>query len=250
MRFFSKKNPAHSRDEDDSLRIIDDNTPFAVVEAFKTLYTKILYIPTPSKCKKIAITSAYPGEGKSYISSNLAITMAQSASNKRVLLVDFDMRKPRVAKLIKKHCKAVEETVEISGLSEFLAGIDETPKIQNTAFHNLDILFSGKENSNPIGLINSPRFEELISICEKEYDYVVFDCPPINIVPDALLISHNVNGYIMATRSDYSNINALSEAVSTLKELGAEVFGVVLSSVNPKKSFAGYNTRYANNYQE
>ncbi len=249
MRKFSKKNQAHSSDRDDALRIIDDSTPFAVVEAFRALYTKILYLPTPNKCKKLAIASAYPGEGKTYISSNIAITMAQSASNKRVLLIDFDMRKPRVARLMKKYCKAIEESDELAGLSEFLAGIDETPKIQKTTFHNFDILFSGKASTNPGGLINSPRFDELISICEKDYDYIVFDCPPINIVTDALLISNKVDGYIMATRSDYSNINALSEAISTLKELGAEVFGVVLSSVNPKNSSAGYNSNYTKSYQ-
>ena len=249
MKKIFKKNQAHSRDCDDALRIIDENTPFAILEAFRALYTKILYLPTPGKCKKLAITSAYPGEGKTYISSNLAIIMAQSASNKRVLLIDFDMRKPRVARLMKKYCKAIEETDEPSGLSEYLAEIDDAPNIQETTLNNFDILFSGKVSTNPGALINSPRFDQLIAICEKEYDYIVFDCPPVIIVTDALLVSNKVDGYIMATRSDYSNINALSDAISTLKDVGAEVFGVVLSSVNPKKCSAGYNSNYAKSYQ-
>lgn len=247
MKFISKKNQTHSCDADDFIRILDDNTPFAIKEAFKTLYTKVLYLPISSKCKKLAITSAYPGEGKTYLSLNLAITMAENSLNKKILLVDFDMRKPRVARLMKKYCKSVEEDTELSGLSEFLAGIDDSPNFQNTNLKNLDILFSGKDNTNPGGLINSPRFNDLISICENNYDYVVLDCPPINVVADALLISNSIDGYIMATRSDYSNINSLSQAVSTIKELGGEVFGIVLSSVNPKKTLSVYNSRYSNN---
>ena len=102
MSLFSKK--AHSNDKVDELRLIDENTPFAITEAFRALYTKILYLPIEDKCRKIALTSAFSGEGKTYISINLAITLAKSSENKRVLLVDADMRKPRVARILSKYC--------------------------------------------------------------------------------------------------------------------------------------------------
>lgn len=249
MRLFGRKKLVHSNDFEDEIRIIDEKTPFAVKEAFKTLYTKILYLPIVDKCKKIAITSAYPGEGKTYISTNVSITIAQSSSDKKILLIDLDMRKPRVAKLLKKYFRDTNDEEDYSGLSEFLAGIDKTPTIKSTKIPNFDVMLSGKESANPSGLINSPKFDELLAICEENYDYVIFDCPPINIVTDAMLISNKISGYILATRNDYSNINDLCAAVQTLNDVGAEVFGVVLSSVNPKKSSgSGYSSHYAHSY--
>ena len=84
----------------DSMRILDDSTPFTIKEAFRTLYTNILYLPIEDKTKKIAITSAFPGEGKTYTSTNLAITIAQNSDNRRVLLIDMDMRKSSISKIL------------------------------------------------------------------------------------------------------------------------------------------------------
>ena len=81
---------------------------------------------------------------------------------------------------------------------------------------------------------------ELIEKCSEEYDYIIFDTPPVNIVSDAILFADKINGYIMATRADYSNINALSDAIDSIRNVGGEVFGVVLSAVNPKNSGGSY----------
>ena len=85
-KIFNKKK-AHSNDKIDELRLIDDNTPFAITEAYRSLYTKILYLPIEDKCRKIAITSAFSGEGKTYISINLSITLAKNSEKKKVLLM-------------------------------------------------------------------------------------------------------------------------------------------------------------------
>ena len=241
MSLFSKK--AHSNDKIDELRLIDENTPFAITEAFRALYTKIMYLPIEDKCRKIALTSAFSGEGKTYISINLAITLANSSENKKVLLVDADMRKPRVARILSRYC----DDPTISGLSEYLAGIDEKPNIIKTDIPNLSILFSGKESSNPIGLINSKRMAELLETYSESYDYIILDTPPVTVVSDAVLLSDKINGYVMASRADYSNVNALAEAIDNIKNVGGEVFGVVLSSVNPKKSKSKYGYKSYNN---
>lgn len=241
MSLFAKK--AHSNDKVDELRLIDDSTPFAITEAFRALYSKITYLPIDDKCRKIALTSAFSGEGKTYISINLAITLAKSSENKKVLLVDADMRKPRVARILSKYC----DDPAIPGLSEYLAGIDETPNIVETDIPNLSILYSGKESSNPIGLISSKRMAEFLETCSESYDYIILDTPPVTVVSDAVLLSDKVNGYVMAARADYSNVNALSEAIETVKNVGGEVFGVVLSSVNPKKSKSKYGYKSYNN---
>ena len=98
----------------------------------------------------------------------------------------------------------------------------------------MDVLFSGKENTNPIGLINSPKFNTLMDELKEIYDYVIIDTPPINIVTDALLVLDKVNGYILSSRANYSNINALNTAIESIKSVGGEIFGVVLTDANTK----------------
>lgn len=228
MTFFKKK--AHSTDKMDSLRLINETTPFAINEAFRTLYTKIVYLPISDKCRKIAITSAVSGEGKTYISINLAITLARNSENKKILLVDLDMRKPRVARILSKYRKGSKP----SGLSEYLAGIDSEPNIIDTDIPNFSILFSGKDSSNAIGLLNSGRMDELLDLLAEKYDYVIFDTPPVSLVSDAAVIADKVNGYIITVRSDYSNVNHISNAIDNLTNVGGEIFGLVLTSANPK----------------
>lgn len=226
------KQRAHSNDKIDELRLLDENTPFAVTEAFRALYTKVLYMPIEDKCRKIALTSAFSGEGKTYISINLALTLAKNSENKKVLLIDADMRKPRVARIMSRYYNTKE--AKSGGLSEYLAGIDEVPNVVSTDIPNFSVLFSGKESVNPIGLIHSKRMNELIEKCSEQYDFIIFDTPPVNVVSDAILFADKINGYIMATRADYSNINALSEAVDSIRKVGGEVLGAVICNVNPK----------------
>ena len=94
------KNNSHSNILADARRIINDDTPFAVKEAYRTLYTNLMYLPMESSCKKIVFTSAYPGEGKTSVSINIAYTIANTSPEARVLLIDADMRSPRVAQLL------------------------------------------------------------------------------------------------------------------------------------------------------
>ena len=237
---FSKKD-VHSHDDIDALRLIGDDTPFAINEAFRALYTKVLYFPIADKCKKIAITSAISGEGKTYLATNLAITLAKNSDNKKVLLVDLDMRKPRISRVMSKSFKKLKYR---SGASEYLAGIDATPNIVSFDIPNLDILYSGKENSNALGLVNSKRMLELLDKVSEEYDYVIFDTPPVTLVSDALVIADKINGYIISTRSDYSDINSVSQAVELVQNVNGEIFGIVLTAVNPKS-----NAKYSRSYR-
>ena len=245
MSFLKKLKEPHSSDHVDVDRIIDENTPFAICEAFKAMYSKVLYLPVADNCKKIAITSYISGEGKTYVSTNFAITLAQNL-NKRILLIDMDMRKPRVMRLLQKYISTNKEGY---GLSEYLVGIHSEPYITKTSLDNLDIVLSGKEVSNPTGLISSPKMDQFIKTCEQSYDYVLFDCPPVGIVSDALLLNDKLNGYILTARANYSNIDDLDNAVNDLKNLGAEVFGIVLTATNPKINKKTYK-RYANTYEK
>ena len=221
----------HSSIEADSQRIICDTTPFAIREAYRSFYTNVLYLPIEDKCKKIVITSAFPGEGKTSVSVNLAYTIALNSPESKILIIDADMRSPRVIELLGLNDK------KRHGLSEYLAGIDQDPNIIPSSVHkNLSILLSGAQNANTPGLVASTRMETLIEYCNNEYDYVIIDTPPVNIVSDAIMLSDYVNGYILVCRADYSDVNSLADAMDNLTRAGAKIFGTLLSSYNAKST--------------
>lgn len=228
--FFKSK--ANKIDEPE-FKVLDSTTPFAIRESFKSLYSNILYLNIEDKCKKIAVTSAVSGEGKTSVSTNLSITFAQNLEDKRILLIDCDMRQPRVAKLL-----SLDQNSH--GLSEYLAGIDETPNFQYVEQYKLTVLTSGASNVNPTKLIGSSRLAMLIQECEEQFDYIIIDTPPVTVVTDAILLQGNVNGYIISTKADYSNINLVNECIDALNRVGAEIYGLVLSSQRLKSTGKRY----------
>jgi capsular exopolysaccharide synthesis family protein len=232
-----KKSNEHDTDSNDTARIINTNTPFAISEAFRTLYTNVLYLPIADKCRKIAVTSGFSGEGKTYTSINLALTIAKSDAEHKVLLIDCDMRKPRIAHLI----PSVKSGSH--GLSEYLAGIDSTPAIQQTDIRNLSVLTSGSESANATALISSSRFASMMKELEEKYTYIIFDTPPVNVVSDAILLNDRVNGYFIITRADYSDVNEVGDVFEKLKAVNANVFGICLTALSPKSYTRGYYKR-------
>lgn len=224
LNFMKKKT---QKDIVNDLKLIDSTTPFAIREAYKSLYTNILYLNIEDKCKKIVITSALPGEGKSCLSANLACTFAQNSEDKKILLIDADMRAPKAAKLFSMEGRP-------NGLSEYLAGIDEKPALRYLPEHKLTILTSGGFTVNPTKLISSHKMAELIKSLEDEFDYIFIDTPPVTIVTDAVLLSDFVNGYIISTLADRSDVKSLDETIGLLNQVGAEIFGTVLSALKLK----------------
>ena len=238
--FLSKVEAPKRKKNNDQFILLNDKTPFEIREAYKALYTNILYLNTPDKCKKIAITSAVPSEGKSTLATNLALTIAANTENKRVLLIDTDMRQPKVSRLLSLDIRG-------RGLSEYLAGIDEKPYLNYIPKLNITVLTSGGPNVNPTMLIGSSRMTELIKLCEQQFDYIIIDTPPTNVVSDALLLNEVVNGYIISALADYSNVNHVNECVENLERIGAQIYGVVLSSVKVKHGKMSYS-RYSSKY--
>ena len=238
-----KKKVIHDSIDNDSFRLLDENSSFAFRESFNALCTNVLYLPISDSCKKIAITSSIPGEGKTNVAINLAVSLAQN-TDKKILLIDMDMRSPRVNVLF----ASVDEKVQRNslGLSEYLAGIEEKPPLYNSKLKNLSVMFSGRVNAYPTGLITSSRMDELLAFAEANFDYVIIDTPPINIVTDAVLVSNKINGYIITTRSDFSTVNSLSNVEQTLKSVNAHIFGIVLTAYSPKQTqkYEKYYTQY------
>ncbi len=236
----TKKKQVHDTTENDAKRIINEKTPFAVREAYRSLCTNVLYIPIEDKCKKICITSAFSGEGKTSVSINFALTLAQHSDEHKIILIDCDMRKSRISQILP------ELDIDTTGLSEYLLNIDEKPNIKRLEGSNFYVLTSGGESMNPAGLLNSKKMRTFIRELEDEYDYIIFDSPPVNLVSDAIILNDIINGYLIAVRADYSDINALSDAVDTISGIGGEILGIVLDSVNLKGSrkYKKYSRHY------
>lgn len=179
--------------------------------------------------KVIAITSANAGEGKSHISFELACSLADL--RKRTLYLDCDIRKSKT----KERYGIVEKT---EGLSEFLCGqVSKEDIIYKTDNAYMDIIFSGKRAPNPSELLSEELFKNLISELKSEYDYIIVDTPPADIVIDAQLISRYCDTVLLVVRWAVTDRRAVMRVRSHFESMGIKIMGVVLNRISQK---AGY----------
>lgn len=212
-------------------RLINEETPFAIAEAFNTLCTGVTYSVAAEKCPVFVVSGEIPGVGKSLVSANLALALANHG--KKVLLVECDMRRPSFNRVFGKNVKV--------GLSEFLSGkVADTAQIINT-YEGLDIIHAGHISPNPSELLSSERMKQLMDGWKESYDMVILDTPPICNVVDARVIAKHVNGYIFVVRSRYSDVREVKQAVGHLEELGAKIIGFVVNDKNLKSAGEYYN---------
>ena len=207
-----------------------------VAEAFRTMRATLAMISGGGKHRVFLITSAIPGEGKTFTSSNFAATLAQQ--DLRTLLIDADLRKPSVSKLFfKDNLKP--------GLSEVLMGTASVSEaIVPTAIPNLWVMPAGGIAPNPSELLAQPRLTELIEKLRGEYDRVVIDSSPVLAVRDPLLLANYVDAACLIVRAGHSPAKATMQAVRLLSEAGAPTTGVVLNSVRQ-----GSGAYYAYSYR-
>jgi capsular exopolysaccharide synthesis family protein len=203
--------------------LIGGGISFAATEAYKLLRTKLQYsFADENGCRVIGVSSALSGEGKSLSSINLAYALSQL--DKKVLLIDCDMRRPSISsKLpIDKH----------TGLSGYLSGLHHINEIvqdcglrgEETAF---DIISSGNNPPNPIELLSSARMAKLLNALRKVYDYVIMDLPPVSEVSDALVVAKQADGILLVVRRNYSEKAALSLAVRQFAFVEARMLGFI-----------------------
>jgi polysaccharide biosynthesis transport protein len=192
--------------------------------------------------KVLAMTSAVPKEGKSTISFHTSITLAELGY--RVLLVDVDLHKSTIPKLCQKSelFKSVDCTDEM-GLSNVILGdVHYTDVIKQSYKFNLDVLFSGPMLVNSISLLNSPQFKRQIDRWRKEYDYVIFDTPPIVGVSDTRLIATLVDGLVYIVSMNVAKRQTIDRAVDIISGLPTPILGLVINRV--EQEHAGYQEHY------
>lgn len=203
-------------------QILNKNTNFAIQEAYKRLRTNIRFCIRDQKCKKFCLTSGQAGEGKSITLLNLAISIAQTG--KKVLLIDADLRRPAVARLL------VEKASP--GLSEVLVGeIKADDAIRPEVYPNLDILFSGEIPPNPSEILSGEMMQKLIESSAEKYDYILVDTPPVNVVTDACVIANLLDGVMLLAWQNRSKKDSIRQAVNNLQLTGANILGYILNGV-------------------
>jgi len=218
--------------------LFDPQSPLA--EGYRSLRTNIQFAGQMQGNRVLAFVSAGAQEGKSTSAVNLAIALAQDG--KRVLLVDADLRKPtiherlgleQVPGLSEVILGTVAYTEAIRTVTDLMLGRLGVDQVINApGIDNLNVLPSGKRPDNPAEFMNSPRLRELIEAVRKEYDIVLFDCPPILPVTDGVTLGSKVDGVVMVYQVGKVGRNALKRAKSLLENAHASLVGIVLSNVS------------------
>jgi len=226
--------------------ILRDQPLAAPSEAVRRLRTNLQFIDIANRPKSIVISSSIPGEGKSTIAINLAVSLADSGS--RVILVDADLRRPSVA-----HYVGVEGAV---GLTTVLIGRAEVEDVvQPLGKTSLDLLPAGQIPPNPSELLGSVAMADLLERLSVSYDMVLLDSPPLLPVTDAVVLSNLAGGALVVVGADRIHRPQLQQSLESLETAGAHLFGIVMNKIVRREAAAyaygyGYGSEYLSAIRE
>lgn len=229
----------------DNQKTLHKNLEFTATEQYKLLRTNLSFTlqKDNNECAIIGVASAMRGEGKSTTAINLSYVLAESG--KRVLLVDCDLRLPSIAKKMQ-----MENEI---GVTDLLKGGKSfhMKDFQSQHYSNWYILPSGPLPPNPSELLGSKKMENILNVLSENFDYIILDLPPINIVSDALTVSKYIDGMIVVIREDYTEKKELENCFRLLKLSDVNVLGCVINeSKNGKGTYSKYKyKRYYKHYK-
>ena len=223
------------------LSVADASAPFNYVEAYKMLCTNFEFIAAAQDCKNIVITSTMANEGKTNISVNLAQTL--SGYDKKVCLVECDLRRPSAHRLI-----LLSRNTE--GLTNVLKGEIELSKaIRKVENSNMSLLLAGSTPPNPSELLASDKMKKVIDELAQEYDYIIYDTPPVLLVTDAATLGKYMDGALLVVSHNKVEKNGVLKAKKNLDSAGVKLLGAVYSMYNAKTAetysrYSSYNYYY------
>lgn len=218
--------------------VVNNYPKSSVTESIRTIKANLRFSSVNKKITKILITSSTEGEGKSFISANLAATFA--SPTEKVLLIDCDLRRGRQHKLFD-----IENKLNL-GLSNLL--IDENWKknlkkyLNATNIENLDVLTTGTTPPNPTTLLESVKLEEIINELEKSYDMILLDTPPVTGLSDTLILTRLVDTSLIVASANKTPKDILNNTIESLNNTKTPIAGVILNRVKKSKS------KYYSNY--
>jgi capsular exopolysaccharide synthesis family protein len=205
-------------------------------EAFRLLRTKLKFAQIDRQFKTLVVTSANPGDGKSTIVANMAISYAQAGE--KVLLIDSDLRKPALAKELNQKSKP--------GLTEVLVNeLSFDDAVQQTVVENLDFLSAGRLPANPAELLGSSRMKLLLEILDGRYRIILFDSPPVLAASDPLILSTITDALVLIVASGITKVKELNFTRDNILSVGSQITGVIMNFFNYRKA---YGSTYAYQY--
>lgn len=216
-----KKRSLHS----ESIELLSSKSPFSYSEAYKSLRTNIDFVAATSNSKIIMLTSALSGEGKTSVSINLAISLAQSG--KKVVLVDCDLRRPKVERYLKlKNSSKFGVSTVLNGTSDVDSVIGLVEDLQ------LYVVLSGPIPPNPSELLASERLPQMLQHLAERFDYVICDTAPISIVTDAAVLGKHCDGALLVIRHNFATYEQVQVALDRLRSVDIKIFGTVVNQYN------------------
>jgi len=215
--------------------LLDSISPIS--ESYRRLHNNIIYSDPDAKYQTILVTSSRKGEGKSTVSINLAVALAESG--KKVLLIDNDLRRPNLHRLT--------GVAREPGIAEiFYDDQSKNSAIKPTIAPGLHIITSGKSIPNPAALLQSERMKNFMNQLKDRYDHIIVDTPPYGVITDsAPMMQHVADGVILVSKFGETQINELYHTVDNLKKIRAKVIGTVLTAYKHRESADYY---YYNEY--
>ena len=227
---------AEEADLDNLERIVYTNPRSVVSEAFRVIRTSILYSSPDHPPRAILVTSPQPIEGKTTSASNLALSMVQS--NLSVVLIDADLRKPRLHKLYSSNGNTM-------GLSTYLVGKGEVENIvTKTDISGLDFVSSGPIPPNPAELLGSKRMKELIDTLVEKYEHVIIDGAPVAAFADSRLLSRLVDGVLLITSVGITQKNVLKSSIEEIRKVRGRIIGIIVNRLDSSRDKYRYKYYY------
>lgn len=219
--------------------IMDPGLKFRVEEAYKSIRTNIMLSVMKKGCKTIVVTSSVAGEGKTTTTTNLAISISQA--EQRVLLIDGDLRKPKVHHYFSiPNAPGLTNYLGASVNSRAAQKVDLFSIIHPTEYKNLSVIASGSIPPNPAEILGSEPMADFLKEVAEHFDYIIIDTPPINVVSDALPVIRESDGVVVVVRSNALTHPELQKALDSLKFIDAKILGFVVNYETEKKSIYGY----------
>ncbi len=231
--------------------IVHDLPKSPISEAVRLLRTNLTFLSSGKKNQVLLVTSAAPGDGKSWVTANLAIAYAQT--NKKVLLIDSDLRKGRQHKIFEKY--------NTNGFSDYLQSVENIDSdlelqaevlmkyINTTRVPNLFLITSGTVPPNPSELLGTRSFDDFLKIVKQNFDVIIFDMPPVSIVADSLVICKKVDDVVLVCSVAQTKKNMLLDAKNSIQKCGGRIAGIVVNKMpsSKRKDYVKYYSHYSDN---
>lgn len=218
--------------------IVDQNPKSSVAEAIRIIRTNLQFSSADKEVKTILITSSIAGEGKSFISSNLAVAFAQNG--KKVLLIDCDLRRGRLHRIFNLENDKGLSNLLISDIQANFSGY-----LQKTRIKNLFLLSSGSVPPNPSELLDSKKNETLIELLSNKFDYIIFDGTPVGGLTDSVIMAKYVDKVAIVCAVNFTKVEQLVNTQKTLENIEADIAGVIVNKIPDMHS-----SYYGNYYVE